>query len=78
MPYVSAPIVKEGDEVLFLVELRGIVVDPGPLTKEQNQLGLLGPKGEPIPEEFKTIIHHETLGDITVDSYFVRGKVETD
>jgi len=74
MVYVSAPIVKEGDEVRFLVELKGIVVDPGPLTKEQNLLGLLGPKGRPVPEEFKTIIRHETLGNLKVDSYFVRGK----
>ena len=72
MPYVSAPIVKVGDKVRFLIELTGTIVDPGPLTKEQNKLGLLPPKvGDPIPENLKATIEHPVLGTLRVDAYFV-------
>lgn len=73
MPYVEAPIVKEGDKVEFLFKLTGTVVDPGPLTKEQNRLGLLPPRGEPTPMELKVAIQHPELGRLLVDAYFVNG-----
>ena len=70
MVYVSAPIVKVGDTVKFMVELEGTIVNPGPLTKEQNKLGLLNPLEEDGDDQV-VIISHEIFGIIEVLAYWV-------
>lgn len=72
LPYVSAPVIKKGDKVIALVELEVTVIDPGSLTREQNLLDLVGPKGE--TEESKVIVSHELLGEMKVLAYFVKQK----
>ena len=75
MVYVSAPIIKKGDEVKFYIELTGTVVDPGVLTREQNKLGLLWPMGEPVPEDKKTVVRHPVLGVLLVEPYWISDNI---
>jgi len=71
--YVDAPIVKIGDEVEFMFTLRGTVLDPGPLTKPQNRLGLCPPLHGPRAPDMRVRILHPVLGELEVGAYFVNG-----
>ena len=82
MAYVPAPIVVPGEWVRFRwsttaglsmgAESYGRVLDPGPLTRPRNLLGLLGPKGEATPFEFKVRVETLNDGPCFVDAYWVR------